>query len=149
VVGGPGSAEVVAATASTSTSDWITALGTVTATLTAVILGLGVKDWWLRPRLVPKVRQGSDASLLLIGAVRIPGIGAAPMLDRAMYLRLYIANEGRSSAAKARVPLLRVEVWSRDQNRWEEYKHELEGQEFNWSGSEPRATERQLAKKSQ
>jgi hypothetical protein len=130
-------------------ADWMTAVGTVGATIVAIALGLGLRERLLRPRIVAKLRRSTDSSLVLIGAVTFPGIGAAPMEDRVAYLRLYVRNEGRSSASKVRVALLRIEVWSAERSRWEECKPELEGREFVWSNSHPQSTETQLAKKSE
>jgi hypothetical protein len=136
-------------TAHTTVADWMTAIGTVGATIVAIALGLGIREWLARPRIAARLRQGTDASLVLIGAVKFPGIGAAPMQDRAAYLRLYVGNEGRSSASKVRVGLLRIEIWSAERSLWEECKPELEGREFAWSNSHPQSTETQLAKKSE
>jgi hypothetical protein len=67
------------------------------------------------------------------------------MMDRTVYLRAYVRNKGRSSAEKVHVALLQIAVWSESREKWEEYKHELEGREFVWSNSDPESSVRQLA----
>jgi hypothetical protein len=149
MVGGQQAVVSTVVMASPTVADWITAAGTVGATVVALALGLGVNKWLLRPRLVPILRRERDSSLLITGSVGIPGIGAVPIRNVTAYLRLYIRNRGRSSTTDVRVALVKVEVWSDARSQWEEYKQELGGREFVWSNSNPVDTVRSLARKSE
>lgn len=106
-----------------SWAEWLTAIGTVGATVAAVMLGLGFKEWVFRPRLQFRFSTSSVSTEVLTGTR-----GGNP----AAYVRLGIANEGRASANRVRISLLEIESWD-SSDGWARVGPEMDAATFIWS----------------
>jgi hypothetical protein len=106
--------------------DWATAVGTVGATVAAVVLGLGFKEWWFRPRLTLRLTRDEGTCLV---------VTSTTSMSVAAYVRCLVGNTGRSTAKSVRVSLISVETWHPVRLRWERLKWELDGRDLAWSSS--------------
>lgn len=109
---------------------WVEAIGTVAASIVALALGLGLADWWKRPKL----SLHSDPYDVSDRVVTTTVAG-----EFAAYLRLRVRNDGRSSARGVQVAIVSVETWPDNTRRWIRGKPELDGRPLTWA-NDPRAT---------
>jgi hypothetical protein len=107
-----------------SAAEWLTAIGTVGATIAAVALGLGLREWVFRPRLRVRFSASRISDQVVMG---ILGGGLAA------YVRPGIANEGRAAANRVRVSLLELEQWDRENEGWRRVRPEMDAGTFIWS----------------
>jgi hypothetical protein len=107
--------------------DWITAVGTIGAVVVALLLGLGLVEWWRRPKLKLEI---SDAPFDRVTTRTVAGPPAA-------YLRARVANQGRSAAKNVNVAILSVAEWQ--SGAWRRVKPELDGRPLAWSNTDPTA----------
>jgi hypothetical protein len=105
-----------------SWAEWLTAIGTVGATLAAVVLGFGLKEWVFRPKLRFRYTASTLSTQVVTGTM---GGGLAA------YVRLGVANVGRSTARQVRVSLLELERW--DAPYWSREGPEMDAATFIWS----------------
>jgi hypothetical protein len=98
-------------TPSTSLADWLTAIGTVGATIVALVLavyGQGIKLWRYQPKLKLEANvRRPDADK--VRRYRPTGGGGIAVLGDSFYFRLAVANEGRTPAFDVQVFLASVE----------------------------------------
>jgi hypothetical protein len=121
---------LLASTADT-VATWLTAVGTITATILALAFGLGARDWWRRPRLRLVFDPEAPAD-----RVTVHTVGGAP----AAYARLRVVNEGHSAAKRVQVTLTGVATWTARPGQWLSGRFDLHGRALVWSKSPGQAT---------
>ena len=124
------SATNLIASASLAVADWLTAVGTVSASVVALAFGLGLRDWWRRPRLRAVFDASAPADRILVQT-------AGP--SKAV-LRLRMRNEGRTAAKSVHVAITGVAAWAGLPGHWVEGKFDLHGRALVWSNSSDSAT---------
>jgi hypothetical protein len=119
------SATVLASTAA-SVATWLTAIGTIAASVLALAFGLGLRDWWQRPRLRLVFDPAADAD-----RVTVPTAGGS----YSAWVRLRVANEGHTAAKNVQVTITGVSTWAGRPGRWVRGKFDLHGRALVWSNS--------------
>lgn len=92
----------------TSVVDWVSAGATIAATLVALALGLGLIEWFRRPKL--KLEHSPDVPSDRVVTLAIGGGIAA-------YLRARVSNGGKKSAKNVTVSVLSIEDWMSNTRR--------------------------------
>lgn len=92
------------------TSEWLTVIGTVGATVVALALGLGFGDWVRGKFIHPKLEL--DGSIASPSAQKMLWrLEAGQLLGEVWYFRLKIENAGNAVARDVHVFLASVEEW--------------------------------------
>jgi hypothetical protein len=117
-------------------TDWLTAIGTVSAVVVALALSLGpaVRRWWQRPKLRLSVDRLEPHRLAVIEDGRLEG----------SELRLGVENVGRGRPAEHARSHLQT-VWVRDKNNSQWFEFNVDLTPLPWSsrrsGTDPTATD--------
>lgn len=114
-------------TTDASVVDWLSAIGTLLAVLVALALGVGVVEWWRRPKLRLEI---SDEPFDRVTTMTVGG-------DPAAYLRARIVNHGGTAAKNVNVTVLSVSEWIANTRSWIRRKPELDGRALAWSNADP------------
>lgn len=121
---------VLASTADTPAT-WLTAVGTVAASVLALAFGLGLREWWQRPRLRLIFDPDADADRVTVATVG--GSYSA-------WVRLRVVNDGRTAAKNVQVTITGVTTWAGRPGHWLRGKFDLHGRALVWSNSPGQAT---------
>lgn len=105
---------------------WLTAVGTVAASVLALVFGFGLREWRQRPRLRLVFDPAADAD-----RVTVPTAGGPP----SAWVRLRVVNEGRTAAKNVQVVVTGVATWAGNPGHWVKGKFDLHGRALVWSNS--------------
>ena len=123
-------ATALLASAGDSVATWLTAVGTIAASVLALAFGLGLREWRQRPRLRLVFDPEADAD-----RVTVPTAGGFP----SAWVRLRVVNEGRTAAKNVQVVVTGVSTWAGNRGHWVRGKFDLHGRAVVWSNSPSRA----------
>jgi hypothetical protein len=118
------------------TTQWIIATGSLGSALVALALGLGLRDWVVRPRVRLVLRHAADPEEISDRIVT----KRLETGDTAAFVRLRVVNRGRSTARNVAVRVLKVHRWDPVSADWIRSRPELVGrllQPSNHLASEP------------
>lgn len=118
------------------TTQWIIAMGSLGSALIALALGLGLRDWVVRPRVRLVLRHATDPEEISDRIVT-KRVGSG---DTAAFVRLRVDNRGRSTARNVAVRVLKLHRWDPVGAEWIRSRPELDGrllQPSNHLASEP------------
>jgi len=108
--------------AGSDTAEWLTAIGTIGATLVALAFGVGLRERLSRPKVGLRFSADNISDQLLTSTV----LGV-----RSAWVRLRVANDGRTAAERVRVSVLGAE--RRSDETWEQAAPEVVGATLRWS----------------
>jgi len=94
------------------TSEWLTVIGTVGATVVALALGLGFGDWVRGKFVRPKLELDATIASPTVQLMPLGNLGGA------WYFRLKITNTGNAPAREVQVFLASVEEWEGTQQKF-------------------------------
>lgn len=117
-------------------TQWIIAIASLGSALIALALAFGLKEWLFRPR-VRMVLRGRSEPDAISDRVLTQRIDTG---ETAAFIRLRLANSGRSTARNVGVRILQVHRWDDADTRWTRTRPELDGrllQPSNQLPSEP------------
>ena len=119
-----------------ATTQWIIAAGSLGSALVALALGLGLRDWVLRPRIRLVLRPMGDPEEVSDRVVT----QRLETGNTAAFVRLRLANSGRSTARNVGVSVLKIHRWDPASATWIRSRPELDGrllQPSNQLASQP------------
>ena len=106
-------------------TQWIIAAGSLGSALVALALGLGLKEWIVRPKVALLLRRRSSRE-----PDEVSDRIVTKRLDTgetAAFVRLRVDNQGRSTARNVGVRLLQIHAWDRMGHTWIRARPELDG----------------------
>jgi hypothetical protein len=105
---------------------WLSVVGTFGAIVVALGLGLGLGDWFLRPKLVLHSDRANPSDRVITPDPQGREVG---------FLRLHVANNGRTTARNVLVTVTSVSQWLEETRTWQRTRAELDGRALKWGGS--------------
>jgi hypothetical protein len=105
-----------------ATLEWVSAIATIAAVVLALLLGLGLKDWLIRPSLKLTSADDDPSSRM-----------AFPFSDGRVggWARIQVSNEGRAPARGIHVRIGSIERW--DGEAWVRERAELDARALAWA----------------
>jgi hypothetical protein len=104
--------------------DWVRALGSFAAAIVALLLGLGLRDWVYRPKLVLSSND-SDPSARIVMRLADGKQGG--------WCRVRVANNGKATARNVRARILSIERHTDD--GWILERAELDARSLGWANT--------------